>query len=94
MKIGPNVCLHEILDKFENGSCLVKTRSLGQTLEKPCVCCRDQIFGLILMKRVFALMKPCTVLKMGQIGSKTRSLGQIIEDLMLVTKGCDLNSCS
>ena len=27
-----------------------KTRSLGQILEKPCVCTRDQIFGLILMK--------------------------------------------
>ena len=27
-----------------------ETRSLGQTLEKPCVCSRDQIFGLILMK--------------------------------------------
>ena len=27
-----------------------KTRSLGQTLEKPCVCSRDQTFSLILMK--------------------------------------------
>ena len=27
-----------------------KTRSLGQILEKPCVCSGDQIFGLILMK--------------------------------------------
>ena len=27
-----------------------KTRSLGQILEKPCVCSRDLIFGLILMK--------------------------------------------
>ena len=26
-----------------------KTRSLGQILEKPCVCSRDQIFGLILI---------------------------------------------
>ena len=50
---------------------------------------RDQIFGLILMKLVqsFALIKPCAFLKMGHIGSKTRSLGQIIEDPMLVTKG-------
>ena len=31
---------------------------------------------------------------MGYIGSKTRSLGQIIEEPMLVTKGCDLNPCS
>ena len=27
-----------------------KTRSLGQIAEKPCVCSRDQIFSLILMK--------------------------------------------
>ena len=27
-----------------------KTRSLGQIVEKHCVCFRDQIFGLILMK--------------------------------------------
>ena len=66
-----------------------KTKSLGQTLEKLCVCSRDQIFSLILMKLVqsFALMKPCTFLKMSHIGSKTRSIGQIIEDPMLVTKG-------
>ena len=66
-----------------------KTRSLGQTLEKPCVCSRDQIFGLILMKLVqsFCLYETLYILKMGHIGSKTRSLGQIIEDPMLVTKG-------
>ena len=66
-----------------------KTRSLAQTLEKPCVCSRDQIFGLILLKLVqsFCLDEPCTFFKMGHIGSKTRSLGQIIEDPMLVTKG-------
>ena len=29
-----------------------KTRSQAQTLQKPCVCSRDQIFGLILMKLV------------------------------------------
>ena len=28
----------------------LKTRLLGQILEKPCVCTRDKIFGLILMK--------------------------------------------
>ena len=66
-----------------------KTRSLGQILEKPCVCSRDQIFGLILMKvgQCFASMKSCICLKMGHVESKTRSLGQIIEDPMLVTEG-------
>ena len=66
-----------------------KTRSLAQTLEKPCACSRDQNFGLIIMKLVqsFCLDETITVLKMGHIGSKTRSLGQIIENPMLVTKG-------
>ena len=64
-----------------------KTRSLGQILEKPCVCSRDQIFGLIFMKLDFASIKSCTCLKMGHVESKTRSLGQIIEDPMLVTEG-------
>ena len=32
MKPGHNVCLQRISDMFENGSCQVKTRSLGQIL--------------------------------------------------------------
>ena len=31
--------------------------------------------------------------KMGHVRSKTRLLGQMIEEFMLVTKGCDLNPC-
>ena len=50
MKLGQNVCLDEISDRFENGSCWVKTRSLVQLLEKPCVCSRSHIFSLIFMK--------------------------------------------
>ena len=38
MKLGQNVCLHEISDRFENGSCWVKTRSPVHILETPCVC--------------------------------------------------------
>ena len=34
MKLGQNVCLDEISDKIENGSCRVKTRSLGSNLRK------------------------------------------------------------
>ena len=64
-------------------------QKLGQILEKLCVCSRNQIFGLIFMKlgQSFCLMKSCTCLKMGHVESKTRSLGQIIEDPMLVTEG-------
>ena len=65
----------------------------GQKLEKPCVCSRDQIFGVILMElRVFASMNFCTFLKMGHVGSKSRSLVQIIEDPVLVTKGLSFKS--
>ena len=63
-----------------------KIRSLGQILEKPCVCSGDKILGLILMKlgQSFCLNE---ILYIIENGSKTRSLGQIIEDPMLVTEG-------
>ena len=66
-----------------------KIRSLGQILEKPCLCSRDQIFGLILMKLGLSvcLDESCTCLKIGYVGSKGRSLCQIIKDPMLVVKG-------
>ena len=62
-----------------------KTRSIGQILGKPCVCFRDQIFGLILMKlgQSFCLDEILYIFKMGHVGSKSRSLGQIIQDPML-----------
>ena len=45
-----NICLNEISDEFEMGSSQVKTRSLGQILEKPSARFRVHIFSLILMK--------------------------------------------
>ena len=50
MKLGQNVRLDEILDRFANGSCSVKTRSRDQILEKLCVCSRRHIFSPIIMK--------------------------------------------
>ena len=52
MKHGQNqnICLDEIVDRFENGSCWVKTRSLVQILEKLYVCSRSHIFSPIIMK--------------------------------------------
>ena len=50
MKLGQNVCLDKISDKFENGSCWVKTRSLCLILEKPCVRSRGHIISPIIMK--------------------------------------------
>ena len=50
MKHGQNFCLDEISHDMKMGHVMSKTRSLCQILEKPCVCSRDQILGLILMK--------------------------------------------
>ena len=58
-----------------------KTRSLGQILEKACVCCRGHIFSQILVKcgQNFCLDKISNMIEIGYVGSKTRSLGQILE---------------
>ena len=51
------------------------TRSLGEILEKRCVCLKSYTFSLIIMKlcqnfvRMFVLMKSWTILKMGHVGS-------------------------
>ena len=70
------------------GHVMSKTRSLGQILEKLCVCSRDQIFILILMKfgQSVSLSEIFNIFKMSHVRSKSRSLGQIIEDPLLVTK--------
>ena len=66
-----------------------KTRSEGQILEKPCVRSRGHIFSPIIMKLVQNVcldeisdqfgMKSQTSSEMGHVGSKIRSLGQILE---------------
>ena len=51
MKLGQNICHHEISDKIENGSFGSKTRPLGQILKKkPCLHSRGHIFSSIIMK--------------------------------------------
>ena len=71
-----------------------KTRSLGQILDKPCVGYRDQIFGLILMKlgQSVCLDEMLHIFLNESCRSKRRSLGQIIEDPMLLTKGLSIKS--
>ena len=49
MKLGQNVCLHEILDKFEISHVGSKTRSLDQILGKHCFRSRGHIFSPIIM---------------------------------------------
>ena len=66
-----------------------KTRSLGQNLEKPIVLSRGLIFYLILMKlnQKVCLNDISDKFKIGPCSAQIRSLGQITEELLLVTKG-------
>ena len=51
MKLGQNVCLEEISDEFENGSCWVKNYvSRSNVTKKPFVHSRGHVFSLIIMK--------------------------------------------
>ena len=53
MELGQNYFLMKSqtgLKMGHVGSCRVKTRSLVQILEKPCVCSRSHIFSPIIMK--------------------------------------------
>ena len=58
-----------------------KTRSLGQILEKPCVCSRSHIFGPIIMKlrQNICLDEISDEFENRSCRAKTRSLGQILE---------------
>ena len=50
MKLGQNVCLNEISEEIENGSCRVKNYVTKSNLRKPCVHSRGHIFSPIIMK--------------------------------------------
>ena len=84
MELCQNVCLDEILFKFENGSCQSKTRSLGQILGKPCVRSRGHIFSPIIMKlgQNVCLDEISDKFQISHVGSKTRSLGEILENIV------------
>ena len=66
-----------------------KTRSLGQILEKPCVCSRCHILSQILVKfgPNVCLDKISDNSKFCHVGSKTRSLGQILEKPCVRSRG-------
>ena len=64
-----------------------KTRSVGQILEKHCVCSRGHIFSQIILVRMFVLNKFWMSLKIGCVESKTRSLGHIFEIPCVHSKG-------
>ena len=56
-----------------------KTRSIGQFLENPCVHSRRHSFDPIFMKlcQIVLLNEINARIKIGHVGLKTRSLGQI-----------------
>ena len=56
-------------------------RLLGQILEKPCVHFRGHSFSpkFMIFVRMFIIIILRSGLKLGHVGSKTRSLGQILE---------------
>ena len=75
MKHNQNVYLNKkkISDESKIGHVRLKTRSLGQILEKPCVCSRGHIFSPIFMKLghnvcLKPLLKSQTSLKTGHVG--------------------------
>ena len=65
-----------------------KTRSEGQILEKPCVSSRGHILSQIIMKldQNVCFDEIWKSLKIVCIGSKTRSLGQILKNLVYTLK--------
>ena len=79
IKLGQNVCLGEILDEIENGSCQVKNKVTRSNLRK------NLLYALETTLSV--LMKSWTSWKMGLVGSKTRSLGQILEKPCVCSRG-------
>ena len=70
------------------------TRSLGQTLEKPCVYSRGHSFDHKFMNcvRKLIIIMSRSDLKLGHFGSKTRSLGQILEKPCLHSKRHSFNA--
>ena len=58
-----------------------KTRSLGEILEKPCVCPGSHIFSPVIMKlgQNVYLDEISNVFENVYVGSKTRSLGLMLE---------------
>ena len=63
------------------GHVYLKTRSLGQIIEKPCDHARDHIYSQIFMElaQMIASINSWSSLNMDYVGFNTSSLGQIIE---------------
>ena len=74
------------LDKFENGSCLVKNKVIRSDLVYGLEATLSGQYSLNLVT-VFVMMISSMSLEMPHVRSNTRPLGEIIEEPMLVTKG-------
>ena len=66
-----------------------KTRSVGQILAKPCVCCRGHFFSLIIMMpgQNVCFDQVSDEFKLGHVQSKTRSLCHTLEKSCVRSRG-------
>ena len=89
-KSGQNISFDDFLDKFENGSYRRKLcrQVKSQKMVSFAVHDRGHIFSPVLLKVGFIVcLDDISSLEMHNVGSKTRSLGQIIEKSFLATRG-------
>ena len=89
MRLGHDIYLDEISNKFEIGSCGFKNSVTWSNLRKTCVHSRGHIFGPVLMKlgQNVCLDDISDKLKMGHVGSKAMSLGHIFKRSCVCSRG-------
>ena len=84
-----NLCQTLEKDKEESGSCRVKTRSLGQMLDKACLHSRWHSCDPICLElcQNVGTMKSRKNLKLVYVGSKSRLLGQVEAKPFIYSEG-------
>ena len=89
MKLCQNDYLDEMSDVVETGSCWIKNRSPGQIIEKLVNTTKVTFYAKSSWSFVsmIALIIAQTSLKLDHVGSKTRSLGQIIRKACKHSRG-------
>ena len=89
-KLGQDVYLDEIWAKFEFGSGRVKKQVSRSNLRKTLFMLQGPHFfthSSLNLVKIFILIISQTSLNIGQVGSKSRSVGQILEKLCLWSRG-------
>ena len=89
MNIRQIVNHHNIFVKFKTGSGWVKTRSLGQILEKPCVHSRGHnlIQSLRNFIRMLIIIISRSILKLGHVGLKLGRYVKPLKNFVYILKG-------